>query len=95
MRYATWSLISPLVWSLVVKEPLFKDDSLHHVGLRADVGIRGGCDIRVLDSDAPSYQSTPPTRVLRNAEREKKLKYSSVCERQHASFTFLCITVVV
>ena len=85
--------LSSLVWSQVVKEPLFEDDSLHHVGLRADVGIRGACDIWVLDSDAPSYQSTPPARVLRNAEREKKPKYSYVCERQHASFTFLCITV--
>ena len=56
--------LSSLVWSQVVKEPLFEDDSLHHVGLRADVGIRGACDIWVLDSDAPSYQSTPPTRVL-------------------------------
>ena len=60
--------LTSLVWSQVVKEPLTEDDPLHHGGLRADVGIRGAWqpqamslfDIRVLDSDAPSYQSTPP-----------------------------------
>ena len=71
--------LTSLVWSQVVKEPLIKNDPLHHGELRADVGIRGAWkpqamslfDVRVLDSEAPSYQSIPPARVLRNAEREK------------------------
>ena len=50
-------------------------------------------DLRVLDSDAPSYRNIPPAQVLRKAEQEKKSKYNPICERRHSSFTPLCVTV--
>ena len=50
-------------------------------------------DVRVIDSDAPSYLSKSPDAVLRTAEREKKSKYSLACERSDASFTPLCFTI--
>ena len=50
-------------------------------------------DIRVLDSDAPSYLTKPPNQVLHDAERDKKAKYGPICELQHSSFTPLCVTV--
>ena len=50
-------------------------------------------DVRVLDSDAPSYRNIPPAQVLRKAEQEKKSKYNPICERRHSSFTPLCVTV--
>lgn len=82
------------------KEPII-DDSCNDINLRTDIGIRGAWqpqqmalfDIRVLDSDAPSYLSKTPEQVLREAEKEKKRKYSSVVESQHSSFTPLCVSV--
>jgi hypothetical protein len=50
-------------------------------------------DVRVLDSDAPSYRHIPPAQVLHKAEHEKKLKYNPICERRHSSFTPLCMSV--
>ena len=50
-------------------------------------------DIRVVDSDAPSYLDKTPQLVLSTAERNKKSKYNQACESRHASFTPLCITV--
>ena len=93
--------LSSIVWSQVVKEPLIGDESSNNECLKADIGIRGAWqsqsmslfDVRVLDSDAPSYLQRNPEVVLRNAEREKKLKYIEVCERRHATFTPLCVTV--
>jgi hypothetical protein len=42
-------------------------------------------DIRVVDSDAPSYLNKSPEGVLKIAEREKKLKYGKACEDCHAN----------
>jgi hypothetical protein len=50
-------------------------------------------DIRIIDSDAPSYLNKSPESVLRTAEAEKRSKYSQACERRHATFTPLCSTV--
>ena len=47
----------------------------------------GVFDIRVIDTDAPSYLSRTLDAVLLSAEREKKLKYNEACELKHASFT--------
>ena len=68
-----------LAWSQTVKEPLVDTDS-PDTGLSADVHIRGiwqpQCtslfDIRVLDSDAPSYMKLSPEVVLRNTQRERR-----------------------
>ena len=38
-------------------------------------------DIRVVDTDAPSYDNRSPSEVLKTAEREKKLKYGASCEK--------------
>ena len=91
--------LSSNVWNQVTKDPLIDDIATEC--LRADIGIRGAWqpqamalfDVRVLDSDAPSYLRTSPDQVLRTAEKEKKCKYNPVCERRHASFTPLCTTV--
>jgi hypothetical protein len=51
-------------------------------------------DIRVVDTDAPSYLNKSPESVLMSAENEKKSKYSKACEADwHASFTPLCLSV--
>ena len=50
-------------------------------------------DIRVVDSNAPSYLNKTPQLVLATAKRDKKSKYNQACESHHASFTPLCITV--
>lgn len=92
-----------IVWSHTVKEPVVQegDPESHSGALVADISARGVWqpqttalfDVRVVDSDAPSYLSKPPAAVLRTAERDKKSKYSLACERRHASFTPLCLTI--
>ena len=37
-------------------------------------------DIRVVDTDSPSYVNPPVEAVLSSAEAEKKVKYSKVAE---------------
>ena len=69
--------------------------------LIADVRIRGVWqsqvdalfDVRVVDTDAPSYQSRSPQAVLRTAEVEKRRKYGAACLARRASFTPLCFSV--
>ena len=85
------------------KEPTVKEASRNppQDALIADMNTRGAWqpqstaifDIRVIDSDVPSYLSKTPEAVLRSAEREKKLKYNTAYETKHASFTPLCITM--
>lgn len=50
-------------------------------------------DVRVVDTDAPSYGSSSPGAVVRRAEMEKKNKYFPACDRRHASFTPLVTSV--
>ena len=50
-------------------------------------------DVRIVDSDAPSYHHLSPKAVLKQAETAKKNKYSNACEAVHASFTPLCLTI--
>ena len=47
-------------------------------------------DIRVVDTDTQSYLYHAPSRVLLNAEVEKKNKYAEACAARHAHFTPLC-----
>ena len=85
-----------------MKEPLVRDGSASHPPtdtLVADLSIRGAWqpqvtalfDVRIVDTDAPSYLGKSPEAVLKAAEREKKNKYARACEDQHASFTPLCV----
>ena len=70
------------VWSHTTKEPVVQDGDLesHCDTLVTDISARGVWqpqatalfDVRVIDSDAPSYLSRSPDAVLRTAEREKK-----------------------
>ena len=69
--------------------------------LNTDVRIRGVWqsqvdalfDVRVVDTDAPSYQSRSPQAVLCTAEVEKRRKYGAACLARRASFTPLCFSV--
>ena len=47
-------------------------------------------DIHVVDTDAQSYLRHAPSKVLLNAEVEKKNKYAEACAARHAHFTPLC-----
>jgi hypothetical protein len=85
-------------WGNVTKEPIITEGNC---GLRGDLSCRGVWDaqrealfdIRVVDTDAPSYISRPVASILKSAEEEKKRKYSSACEKQHATFTPLVTSV--
>ena len=85
-------------WGNVVKEPIIQEGENN---LRGDLACRGVWDtqkealfdIRVIDTDAPSYVSRPVTSILRTAEEEKKKKYLSACERRNATFTPLVMSV--
>ena len=44
-------------------------------------------DMRVLNTDAVSYQSKTPEKVLVTAEREKKKKYLHSCLNKRRHFT--------
>ena len=50
-------------------------------------------DVRVVDTDAPSYCSHSPQVVLSSAEAEKKWKYVEICLARHAGFTPLCFSI--
>ena len=83
--------LSSLVWKQVQKEPIVCestiDDSISET-LIADLRVRGVWelqvdaifDVRVVDTDAPSYCSHSPQAVLWSAEVEKKgsILYSSL-----------------
>ena len=93
--------VSSLAWSQVIKEPLVKEAQDGSDALIGDISIRGVwqpqsttiLDVRVVDSDAPSYVRKPPLQILKTAEREKKSKYQEACNSIHSSFTPLCMTV--
>lgn len=69
--------------------------------LRGDVGAHGFWqrsrtaifDIRITDTDAPSYRSRAPAKVLQSQEREKKDKYNGPCREAHLTFTPLVYSV--
>ncbi len=85
-------------WGNVTIEPAISEDDS---GLRGDLACRGvwGAqrealfDIRVIDTDAPSYVSRPVDSILSSAEQEKKRKYQNACEQRHLSFTPLVMSV--
>uniref|UniRef100_A0A1X7T7L5 Uncharacterized protein n=1 Tax=Amphimedon queenslandica TaxID=400682 RepID=A0A1X7T7L5_AMPQE len=93
--------VSSMAWSQVIKEPIVREAQSDLEALVGDISIHGvwqsqsTCifDVRVVDSDAPSYVRKPPLQVLKTAEREKKLKYQEACHSIHSNFTPLCMTV--
>ena len=50
-------------------------------------------DISVVDTDTQSYLHHAPSKVLLNAEVEKKNKYAEACAARRAHFTPLCFSV--
>ena len=64
-------------------------------GMRLDLGIQGVwqpqvealLDIRVIDTDAPSYRQHSPVSVLDSGAVEKKRVYRSVVEDRRGNFT--------
>ena len=50
-------------------------------------------DVRVMDTDAPSYCDCSPQAVLGSAEAEKKRKHLEPCLACHADFTPLCFSI--
>ncbi len=69
--------------------------------LRGDVAVHGFWkrgqtaifDIRVTDTDAPSYRSMDPHKILAKQEREKKAKYNAPCLARRRTFTPLVFSV--
>ena len=69
--------------------------------LRGDVGAHGFWkrgmttifDVRVTDTDAPSYRGQSAKKILANHEREKKKKYNDLCLARRRHFTPLCFSV--
>ena len=85
-----------LAWGNCIKEPVVDEAGDGRMpALRADLACRGVWepqtealfDVRVMDTDAPSYGSISPETAIKRAEQEKKRKYLPPCERRHASFT--------
>ena len=84
-------------WGNVVKEPIISEEE---PCLRGDLAVRGVWeaqrealfDIRIVDTDAPSYVSRSVMSVLMNAEEEKKKKYINR-EQRHSTLTPLVISV--
>lgn len=68
---------------------------------RGDVGVHGfwkrGAttifDIRITDTDAPTYRGMDPTKVLARHEKEKKDKYLEACLERRRHFTPLVFSV--
>ena len=94
--------IASLLWNNVTREPVIRDAEQNPAGaLVADLLVRGvwypqenaSFDIRVVDTDAPSYHGRTTESVLKSAEEEKKLKYLEACQMRHISFTPLVISV--
>ena len=77
--------LASILWKGVKREPVVKEPDIENgtPTLIADLSARGvwdrqsaaSFDIRVTDTDAPSYQNRNPMNVLKTAEIEKKNKY--------------------
>ena len=80
----------------MIKQPIVReaDPSSNGVGLRLDLGVRGVWspqiellfDIRIMDSDAPSYKHRTPETALESAAKEKKRIYLKAVEDQFTPF---------
>ena len=50
-------------------------------------------DVRITDTDAPSYGRRAAAKILAAAEKEKEEKYGEACKVQQKDFTPLCYSV--
>ena len=88
--------LATLVWNQVQKEPIVCGASHDDVSsgddtLVANLRVRGVWqskvdvlfDVRVVDTDAPSYQGRTPQAVLRTVETEKQWKYLALIVAFH------------
>ena len=50
-------------------------------------------DVRVTDTDQPSYLSSLPSKIIVNQERKKKKKYLDACLQQRRHFSTLVVDV--
>ena len=93
--------VASLVYKEVIREPIVQEAN-YACGipsLFADLSIRGVwqsqtvalLDIRVIDTDAPSYSHWDVASILSSAE--KKRKYSDATEARRDSFTPLVVSV--
>ena len=95
--------ISSEVWPSVIMEPIVReaDPSSNDVGLRLDLGVRGVWspqtealfDIRIIDTDAPSYKHHTPVAVLESAAKEMKRIYQKAVKDRRGQFTPFVVSV--
>ena len=95
-------MTSALAWGQIRRETVvIEAEYQQSETLIADLCVRGVWlpqaealfNIRVVDTDAKSYLCHAPSRVLLNAEVEKKNKYAEACAAGRAHFTPLCFSV--
>ena len=93
-----WDVLGDLAspaYKDAVKEPIVCECEGDGMALIADFGVKGMWqpqvealfDIRVTDTDAPSYVAESVSSILAAAEEEKKMKYRAGVEACHASLT--------
>ena len=97
--------LATLFWSQVQKEPITceasHDDLSSGDTLVADLRVRGVWqpqvgvlfDVRIVDTDTPSYQGRTAQAVLHTAETEKRFKSFPACHDLQAGFTPLYFSV--
>ena len=95
--------LASILWKDVKREPVVKEPDVENENpaLIGDLSARGvwdiqsaaSFDIRVTDTDAPSYQNRNPMNILKTAEIEKKNKYGPACEEKHISLTPLVTSI--
>ena len=86
--------------SLAIKERE-PDPSSNDVGLRLNLGVRGVWlpqtealfDIRIIDTDSPSYKQRTLEAALESAPKEKKRIYQKAVEDQRGQFTPFVVSV--
>ena len=89
--------LASIVFNNVLKEPIVQEANTRDgsPALIADISIRGLwqpqtvalLDVRVVDTDAPSYMHCTTVAVFSTAKQEKKRKYNGAAEARQASFT--------
>jgi hypothetical protein len=71
--------------------PELKGDAAVHGFWRR--GTTAIFDVRITDTDTPSYRTRDPVKVLKKQEEEKKKKYNELCLARRRTFTPLVFSV--
>lgn len=90
-----------LSFPAIVREPVVREANDSASALVADLGVRGVwqpqtttlIDVRVVDTDAPSYVNNPVSKILQTAESEKSNKYLSASLDRRASFSPFVVSI--